>query len=106
MDYSKKNLMGFDFSGRDLRGIKFCESCLTDCNFTNANLQGADFSRSVMDGVIFSGADLKGAKFNQVSLPEEAYWKDALNADWFVEKLRKKVEKQLTRKVKRGYKRS
>jgi len=44
LDFSGKNLRGYNFHGKDLAGANFSYADIRGANFTNANLKGANFS--------------------------------------------------------------
>lgn len=52
-----------DFSGMDLRGIKFGGACLAGASFENCDLAGAEFHGGELTRINFQNANLTGAKF-------------------------------------------
>lgn len=55
-------LEGADFSGMDLRGIKFGCAMLADANFENCNLEGSEFISCCLVNANFRNANLERAK--------------------------------------------
>jgi uncharacterized protein YjbI with pentapeptide repeats len=52
---------GVNFSGRELSGFDLSRLDLRGCNFSNANLRGADLSGAFLGGANLEDADLTGA---------------------------------------------
>jgi len=52
-----------DFSGANLRGVKFTNSNVKTCDFSNADLRDAVFSGAALEGATFEGANLEGTNF-------------------------------------------
>lgn len=62
-DFSGKDLSQKDFSAANLQDAHFNNADLSDADFTGADLSGADFSNADLRDVIFAGAKLKGTNF-------------------------------------------
>ena len=68
-----ENLVGADFSGRDLAGRDFSETKLAGANFENANLRGAIFRGADLSGAEFFMADLEGADLRDCVAPNAGF---------------------------------
>tara|TARA_Y100001978_G_scaffold201566_1_gene220224 strand:+ start:1915 stop:2382 length:468 start_codon:yes stop_codon:yes gene_type:complete len=63
LDYGKQSLLGFDFSGSDLKGATFYLTDLQDANLSNCDLQGAS-----LYGAKLKGTDLSNSNLREVTL--------------------------------------
>jgi uncharacterized protein YjbI with pentapeptide repeats len=83
IDYNKANLMGEDFSGKDLTDSSFDHSNLKNANFSNSNLQGVHLFSSNLDGANFENANLRSADLESSRLTK-ANFKNAVLEDSFL----------------------
>src|SRR5215472_11970369 len=67
-DFSSADLTGFDFAGRDLRGIKMDRAVLRGANFTGANLRAANLIGAIAQEGRFDRADLSPARLSGANL--------------------------------------
>lgn len=79
VDLSKAKLQGTNFGGGVLSGVDFTAANLRDASFRNARLVGCDFSRADLTGADFTGATLSGCQFVGAQLPS-AQLRVVLNA--------------------------
>jgi uncharacterized protein YjbI with pentapeptide repeats len=77
LDYGKRNLIGHDFSGQDLRDSQFDHANLRDADFSGANLQGVRLFSANLANANFEGADLRAADLESSRLTG-ANFKNAL----------------------------
>ncbi|MGK7944130.1 MAG: pentapeptide repeat-containing protein [Microcystaceae cyanobacterium] len=77
LDYGKRNLIGHDFSGQDLRDSQFDHANLRDTDFRGANLQGVRLFSSNLTNANFEGADLRAADLESSRLTN-ANFKNAI----------------------------
>ena len=63
-NYSRQNLKGGNFRGKDLTGADFSHCDIQGADFTNANLTGANFSHADIRSANFTNATLRGANFS------------------------------------------
>jgi len=68
VNLNRANLIGWDFTGKNLENAIFFGSDLSNANFANANLEGADFRFANLKGSNFHHANLDGANFANVDL--------------------------------------
>ncbi len=62
------NLLDADFSGADLRKVRFAQTYMNDTNFSGADLSGAVFDTSAFENADFTGANLQGIKYDSIAL--------------------------------------
>src|SRR3954451_4437979 len=68
-DLSRATLTGIDFSGVDLRNVKFDPAAdFSRAKFVGANLDGLDLSHAILNDCDFTGASLRGTKLTSASL--------------------------------------
>ena len=67
LDYGKQSLLGFDFSGSDLREATFYLTDLQDANLSNCDLQGAS-----LYGAKLKNTDLSNSNLREVTLDSAA----------------------------------
>lgn len=64
-DYNQEQLVGADFSGRDLRDSSFTRANLRIANFSNADLRGVSFFSANLENANFEGANLSQATLDK-----------------------------------------
>ena len=67
-NFASADLSQWDFSGRNLRGIKMDRAELKGANFIGARLQSANLVGAILHGARFDGADLSGARLSGANL--------------------------------------
>lgn len=72
-NYSRQNLKGRNFRGKDLTGADFSHCDLQGADFTNANLIGANFSHADIRSANFTKANLRGANFGHAKAGLQRY---------------------------------
>jgi len=68
VELSVCELSGCDLSNIDFNGANFCESTITDVDFSNCDLTSADFSRCKIEECNFSNCILNGTNFSYATL--------------------------------------
>jgi uncharacterized protein YjbI with pentapeptide repeats len=72
-NYSRQNLKGRNFRGKDLTGADFSHCDIQGADFTNANLTGANFSHADIRSANFTKATLRGANFSHAKAGLQRY---------------------------------
>ena len=66
-DWSCTSLRQANLSKQSMRGVRFVEADLYDCNLEKCDLRDADLSRAQLSRVRLHGADLRGAVMDGVN---------------------------------------
>ncbi len=69
-DYINAELIGIDFSNKDLSGKNFSNAEIANCDFTGANLTNAIFNNADIENTNFSHAILTNSSFIGVTLTD------------------------------------
>jgi uncharacterized protein YjbI with pentapeptide repeats/beta-lactamase regulating signal transducer with metallopeptidase domain len=69
VDLSHSKLQNTNFAGGSFSGVDFSGSNLRGASFRGAKLVGCDFSKADLSGVDFTGASISGGDFSQAQLP-------------------------------------
>src|SRR5712675_1529154 len=67
-NFASADLIGQDFSGLNLRGIKMDRAVLRGANFSGAHLQRANLIGAISEQARFDRADLSGARLSGANL--------------------------------------
>ncbi|QIZ71138.1 pentapeptide repeat-containing protein [Oxynema aestuarii] len=68
LDYNKENLVGIDFSGRDLTSSTFTKANLRNSNLSHTNLSGVSLFAANLQNANLEGADLTFATLDTARL--------------------------------------
>ncbi len=68
LDYGKQSLLGFDFSGSDLKGATFYLTDLQDADLSNCDLQGASLYGAKLKGTNLSNSNLREVTLDSANL--------------------------------------
>jgi uncharacterized protein YjbI with pentapeptide repeats len=71
IDTTKTNLTGIEWTGRDLPGFDFSQMRLRGAKLRTCNLTGSSFVGADLTGVDFSGSVLDGCDFNLADVTDE-----------------------------------
>src|ERR1700726_1901908 len=67
-NFSSADLIGRDFSGLNLRGVKMDRALLSGADFTGADLQSANLIGAILQKACFDRADLSRARLSGANL--------------------------------------
>jgi uncharacterized protein YjbI with pentapeptide repeats len=68
LDYNRENLVGADFSNRDLTDSAFTKANMRNSNLSNSNFRGVSFFATNLESANFEGANLTNATLDSARL--------------------------------------